>query len=191
MAEKTEIEVLIDGKVYKVSGYESVEYIQKIANYINAKERDLKAQGIYNRIPNTLRAYLMDLNIADDYFKAMNENDKLKSELEKKNRDIYQVKHELAKLQELHQMPKYKDRSKSYVIAKIISRIPDQIKEEVLKSEVSEILMQRDYTKVAETLAEYRKSETQKKLELETDPIRRLRIMMEKPVVGKRRRRNK
>ncbi len=99
MAEKTEIEVLIDGKVYKVSGYESVEYIQKIANYINAKERDLKAQGIYNRIPNTLRAYLMDLNIADDYFKAMNENDKLKSELEKKNRDIYQVKHELAKLQ--------------------------------------------------------------------------------------------
>ena len=99
MAEKTEIEVLIDGKVYKVSGYESVEYIQKIANYINAKERDLKANGIYNRIPNALRAYLMDLNIADDYFKAMNENDKLKSELEKKNRDIYEVKHELAKLQ--------------------------------------------------------------------------------------------
>ena len=99
MAEKTEIEVLIDGKVYKVSGYESVEYIQKIANYINAKERDLKAQGIYNRIPNALRAYLMDLNIADDYFKAMNEKEKLKYELEKKNRDIYEVKHELAKLQ--------------------------------------------------------------------------------------------
>lgn len=99
MAEKTEIEVLIDGKVYKVSGYESVEYIQKIANYINAKERDLKAQGVYNRIPNALRAYLMDLNIADDYFKAMNEKDKLKYELEKKNRDIYEVKHELAKLQ--------------------------------------------------------------------------------------------
>ncbi len=99
MADKTEIEVLIDGKVYKVSGYESVEYIQKIANYINAKERDLKAKGIYNRIPNALRAYLMDLNIADDYFKAMSENDKLKTELEKKNRDIYEVKHELAKLQ--------------------------------------------------------------------------------------------
>lgn len=99
MAEKTEIEVLIDGKVYKVSGYESVEYIQKIANYINAKERDLKAQGVYNRIPNALRAYLMDLNIADDYFKAMNEKEKLKYELEKKNRDIYEVKHELAKLQ--------------------------------------------------------------------------------------------
>ena len=99
MAEKTEIEVLIDGKVYKVSGHESVEYIQKIANYINAKERDLKAQGVYNRIPNALRAYLMDLNIADDYFKAMNEKEKLKYELEKKNRDIYEVKHELAKLQ--------------------------------------------------------------------------------------------
>ena len=46
--------------------------------------------------------------------------------------------------------------------------------------------MERDYTTVAETLAEYRKSETQKKLDAETDPLRRLQIMMEKPVVGKR-----
>lgn len=93
---------------------------------------------------------------------------------------------ELAQLQELHQMPKYKDRSKDFVIEKITAGIPDKIEEETLKKEICEILMERDYTTVAETLAEYRKSETQKKLDAETDPLRRLQIMMEKPVVGKR-----
>ena len=65
--EVTEIEVLLEGKVYKISGCESVEYMQKVANYINAKERELKASSSYNKLPDVLRAYLMNLNIADDF----------------------------------------------------------------------------------------------------------------------------
>ncbi len=99
MAEKTELEVLLDGKVYKISGYESVEYMQKVANYINAKERDLKANSSFNKLPDVLRAYLMHLNIADDYFKMKQQNEELKVELEKKERDIYKIKHEAAGLQ--------------------------------------------------------------------------------------------
>ena len=99
MAKKTETEVLLDGKVYKISGYESVEYMQRVANYINAKERDLKAGADYNKLPDVLKAYLMNLNIADDYFKLKQENEKLKAELEKKERDIYKIKHEAAGLQ--------------------------------------------------------------------------------------------
>ena len=49
--EVTEIEVLLEGKVYKISGCESVEYMQKVANYINAKERELKASSSYNNEP--------------------------------------------------------------------------------------------------------------------------------------------
>ena len=99
MAEKTEIEVLLDGKVYKISGYESVEYMQKVANYINAKERDLKANSSYNKLPDVLRAYLMNLNIADDYFKCKQQYEELRAEIDKKERDIYRIKHEAAGLQ--------------------------------------------------------------------------------------------
>ena len=99
MAEKTELEVLLDGKVYKISGYESVEYMQKVANYINAKERDLKANSSFNKLPDVLRAYLMHLNLADDYFKMKQKYEDLKAELEKKENDIYKIKHEAAGLQ--------------------------------------------------------------------------------------------
>ena len=51
------------------------------------QKEDLKAQGVYNRIPNALRAYLMDLNIADDY---------LSEEKIKKEQGYFEVKHELS-----------------------------------------------------------------------------------------------
>ena len=37
MTAKTDTEVLIGGKVYTLSGYESEEYLQKVALYINNK----------------------------------------------------------------------------------------------------------------------------------------------------------
>ena len=37
MASKTDVQVLLGGKVYTLSGYESEEYLQKIALYINNK----------------------------------------------------------------------------------------------------------------------------------------------------------
>lgn len=37
MASKTDTEVIIGGKVFTLSGYESEEYLQKVASYINNK----------------------------------------------------------------------------------------------------------------------------------------------------------
>lgn len=37
MSAKTNAEVVIGGKVYTLSGFESEEYLQKIASYINTK----------------------------------------------------------------------------------------------------------------------------------------------------------
>ena len=37
MAAKTDTEVIIGGKVFTLSGYESEEYLQKVASYINNK----------------------------------------------------------------------------------------------------------------------------------------------------------
>ena len=49
MSSKTDTEVIIGGKVFTLSGYESEEYLQKVASYINNKIRLLLA---YSGIPN-------------------------------------------------------------------------------------------------------------------------------------------
>lgn len=41
MAAKKDIQVLIGGKIYTLSGYESEEYLQKIALYINNKMEEM------------------------------------------------------------------------------------------------------------------------------------------------------
>lgn len=66
---------------------------------------------------------------------------------------------ELARLQEWNAMPKYKEKSKSFVTEKILEQIPEKIDEETLRQQISELLMERDYNTVAEMLAEYRKGE--------------------------------
>ena len=38
MSAKTSAEVVIDGKVYTLSGYEGEEYLQKVASYINGRD---------------------------------------------------------------------------------------------------------------------------------------------------------
>lgn len=84
---------------------------------------------------------------------------------------------ELAQLQEWNDMPKYKDLSKAKVSEKILERVPESIPEEKLREQVSEILFERDYSKVKEVLAQYRKGELQKQIEKETDPEKRKRLM--------------
>ncbi len=46
MAAKKDIQVVIGGKVYTLSGYESEEYLQKIALYINNKMDEMDAMGL-------------------------------------------------------------------------------------------------------------------------------------------------
>ena len=93
---------------------------------------------------------------------------------------------ELAQIQRLHDMPMYKDKSRDFVINAIVERAeyPEDkkgyIPAEDLNREISSILMERDYTLVDETILEYRKRESQKKLEKESDSIKRLELMLEK-----------
>jgi shikimate kinase len=86
---------------------------------------------------------------------------------------------ELAQLQEWNEMPKYKQLSKAKLFDKILERVPEKISEELLRAQVSELLFERDYSKVQEVLAEYRKGELEKQIEQETDPEERKRLMDE------------
>lgn len=55
-------------------------------------------------------------------------------------------KQELAKIQEENRMPKYRDKSKAFVVGKLLARMPDRIPEETLRRQISEVLFERDYT---------------------------------------------
>ncbi len=61
---------------------------------------------------------------------------------------------ELAHIQEINQMPKYREKSKAFVIDKILSKVPESL----LHEQISQELFERDYTTIEETIRQYRKS---------------------------------
>lgn len=66
---------------------------------------------------------------------------------------------ELVHIQQLNDMPKYAEKSKEFVIDKILQRVP----EETLAPQVSEELFERDYSTILETINAYRQANGQKK----------------------------
>lgn len=95
MSSKNNTEVILGGKVFTLSGYESEEYLQKVAAYINGKLSEFNADDAYRRQSAEYRANLMYLNIADDYFKAKNMGESLQTEIDNKDKQINDLKHEL------------------------------------------------------------------------------------------------
>lgn len=114
MSGKTNTEVLIAGKVYCLSGYESEEFLQKIASYINNKIAESAAMEGYNKLSQDMKSTLIELNIAEDLFKAKKKVETLEQTLEEKEKALYDLKHELIstqlKIEELEKS--YKDMEK-------------------------------------------------------------------------------
>ena len=95
MSSKTDTEVIIGGKVFTLSGYESEEYLQKVASYINNKVNEYGKADAFRRLPLDTQNVLLQLNIADDYFKAKQQITLLEEELKNKEKEMYDLKHEL------------------------------------------------------------------------------------------------
>ena len=95
MAVKTDTEVIIGGKVLTLSGYESEEYLQRVASYINNKLTEYSKLDVFTGQPPDRQNILMQLNIADDYFKARKQIGLLEEELQGKEKELYDLKHEL------------------------------------------------------------------------------------------------
>ena len=95
MASKTDTEVIIGGKVFTLSGYESEEYLQKVASYINNKINEYSKIESFRRLPLDTQNVLLQLNVADDYFKAKKQISMLEEELQAKEKELYDLKHEL------------------------------------------------------------------------------------------------
>ena len=99
MEKKNYTEVVIDGKIYKLGGYESEDYIHQVATYLNNKITELKALDGYRHLPTAQKSLMLDLNTADDYFKARRSVEKLEKDLSDKDKELYEAKHELVSLQ--------------------------------------------------------------------------------------------
>lgn len=95
MSVKTETEVVIGGKSYTLSGTESAEYLQRVAIYINNKLSDYNKIESFRKQSSDFRNVLLELNIADDLFKAKQRIEALEEELERKEKEVYDLKHEL------------------------------------------------------------------------------------------------
>lgn len=95
MAVKNTAQVLIGGKVITLGGYESEEYLQKVAYYINNKMTELGELSGYNRQSVETKHTLLSLNVADDYFKAKRQAEIFEEDLEAKDREMYDLKHDL------------------------------------------------------------------------------------------------
>ena len=98
MAVKNTAKVIIGGKIITLGGYESEEYFQKVASYINKKMDELSAMPGYSRQPMETKHTLISLNITDDYFKAKKQAEVFEQDLQQKDQEMYDLKHELISL---------------------------------------------------------------------------------------------
>lgn len=132
MSMKTDTEVIIGGKVFTLSGYESEEYLQKVASYINNKVTEYSQVDSFRRQPLDTQNVLLQLNIADDYFKAKQQINLLEEELKSKENEMYDLKHDLIAAQmklentgkDMEKLQKEADEN-----AKNIIRLETQLKE--------------------------------------------------------------
>ena len=99
MSSKNNTEVILGGKVFTLSGYESEEYLQKVAAYINNKLAEFNKDESYRRQSAEVRANLMYLNIADDYFKTKETADQMEEQRDRMEKETYSLKHELVSTQ--------------------------------------------------------------------------------------------
>lgn len=137
MAAKKSAEVLIGGRVYTLSGYEEEEYLQKVATYINSKRAEVADAGDTLYMTADMRSTLIELNIADDYFKAKEQVAKQEEELERKDKEIYDLKHDLIsdqiKVETLEESLKELEKEKKELLA-VKAKLESSLEEALLGS---------------------------------------------------------
>ena len=76
---KNDIKVIINNKQYTISGYESEEYLQDGYKHLDEKHKNL----------------MLQINLADEYYKMVEKKEDLEKEIEERNKEIFELKHEL------------------------------------------------------------------------------------------------
>ena len=99
MKKYNDVEVIINNKRYTLCGYESDAYLHMVANYLNDKHIEMKKSDNFMRMDQDMKGILVQLNIADDYFKEKEKVYEMGEDLERKTNDIFELKHNNISLQ--------------------------------------------------------------------------------------------
>lgn len=96
MAEKNRVEVRIAGKDYILVGSDTDEYIQKIALYVDKKMNEIMKAN--HKLSTSMAAVLTALNVADDYFKSLENSGDLEKKLKRVQEHLNMLRDEKEQL---------------------------------------------------------------------------------------------
>lgn len=99
MNKLTDAQVIINGKQYTLCGYESEEYLQKVASYLNAKYTEIKKQDSYRHLSLEMKNIFIQLNIADDYFKLKSQLEEAAASNDTKSNEIFELNRQIISIQ--------------------------------------------------------------------------------------------
>ena len=135
---KIDIPVVINGKVYTLSGYEGEDYLQNVATYINNKIAECKTSEEYRRMNTEYQGVLLALNIADDYFKAKSRADEAGNDNTDKEQQLYELRHEVIESQIKHE-----------AALKLVEEYKEQVAAEAVSSAYADGITLQDLIKKA------------------------------------------
>ena len=99
MKEKNSFQITLAGKSYTLAGNESNEYLKRIADHIEKKYIDYSANISYRTQPMDMQHVMLEVNIADDYFKCKEEVEILTRKLEEQSMELERMKNSLVAMQ--------------------------------------------------------------------------------------------
>ena len=99
METKNYTQVLIDGKIYTLGGSEDEAYLQRTASYVNEKNMQLRGIPGFLKQSADYQEVMIQLNLADDYFKALDHSEQMEEERNRMEKESYSLKHELVSTQ--------------------------------------------------------------------------------------------
>lgn len=98
MADKKTIQVIIDGKIYVLSGENSESYLHDVADYLNHKIENIrKEMWNYNKLEESVRSLLLQINICDELFQERKKVEEMQELLDQEKSESYSYKHDLVK----------------------------------------------------------------------------------------------
>ena len=97
---KNKTKITIDGKSFTLMGQESEEHMQQVAAYIDRKMQEIRRNSKAVAVDSSLAYILTSINVADDYFKELQQTLEMQKCLDDAQRQIIAERTQREQLEE-------------------------------------------------------------------------------------------